>query len=64
MHTVFQRHAVLAHIIDDVDAVHFGRTVGYTRSSLAQSFVGLNALYASLGIELINMVVAFMIFGR
>src|SRR5208282_3021617 len=61
VYAVFQRHTMLSHIIDDVDAMHFSSAIGHARSGLAEHFVALDAVNANRGVELIDMFVAFVI---
>lgn len=64
MYAVLQRHAVLSNLVDDVDSMDLGGTVGNARSRFVDAFVSLDAFYANLSVEFIDVIVAFMIFGR
>src|SRR6185437_15170280 len=64
MYAILQRHTVSSDFANHIDAVYFSRAISDAWNRLAPPLVALDAIYADIGIEFVNMLVAFVIFRR
>jgi hypothetical protein len=55
---------VFSDLVDDVDSVHVGCTVGDAWGCFIDAFIALDTFDANLGVEFVDVIVALVVFSR